>query len=299
MALSPSYLTKHYAEPTFLLERKSLEVDALKRWLDEGNEKRAPITLKEADAPEGKLKDDDACQGWLNSKHAQSGINCSDCHDDRQTGAWVPSPDHTSCQTCHGTEVADFKKGKHGMRLAHEGLSPLKVEMARRPMKSEAAHRELSCNSCHQPHRYDRQFAAQQACLQCHDDTHSKNYVNSGHARAWANELNGDAEAGTGVSCATCHMPREKRGDHVVANHDQNANLTPNDKMLRNVCTDCHGLQFSMDALADRPLILSNFQGRPSKKHPGLDWAAESAIERGDERIIELKKYLESLTDPQ
>ena len=84
----------------------------------------------------------------------------------------------------------------------------------------------------------------------------------------------------------------------VVVNHNQNANLTPNEKMLRTVCLQCHGLQFSMDALADRNLILSNFSGRPSEKHPGITWSVDSAVERGDERIIELKAYLESMTDP-
>ena len=68
--------------------------------------------------------------------------------------------------------------------------------------------------------------------------------------------------------------------------------------MLRTVCLQCHGLQFSMDALADRNLILSNFSGRPPEKHPGITWSVDSAVERGDERIIELKAYLESMTDP-
>ena len=35
------------------------------------------------------------------------------------------------------------------MRLAHEGLSPMEVGMARSEMKPGAAHRAVSCNSCH------------------------------------------------------------------------------------------------------------------------------------------------------
>ena len=252
-------------------------------------------TLNEADAPKSKLEDTEACDGWLASKHALAGINCSDCHDSPIDGAWIASPDHRSCQQCHGAETDAFLNSKHGMRLAHKGLSPMQPGMARQPMMTSSHHRTLSCNSCHQPHRYDRHFASAKACLDCHADSHSQNYSNSIHAQLWEAEQRGDAPAGTGVSCATCHLPRERRGDHVIVNHNQNANLTPNEKMLRNVCTDCHGLQFAMDALADRELIDSNFQGKPSRRHPGITWAAESAIERGDERIIEVKKYLESL----
>ena len=179
------------------------------------------------------------------------------------------------------------------MRLAHDGLSPMTPELARREMKASAAHEALSCNSCHEPHNYDRQFAAQSACIQCHDDPHTLNYANSPHARLWEAELAGGVP-NSGVSCATCHMPRTRSGDYFAADHNQNANLTPNEKMLRSVCISCHGLQFSMDALADRDLIHANFTGRPKEKHPGIDWAAEAAISRGDEEVKAIKERLES-----
>ena len=46
--------------------------------------------------------------------------------------------------------------------------------------------------------------------------------------------------------------------------HDQNANLRPREKMLHSVCLDCHGLAFSIDALADEGLVRTNFRGRPA-----------------------------------
>ena len=298
MALAPSFLLKHYGEDNNLEEGLVKEVDALQRWLSEGNKERAPLTIAQADAPTPHLADETINLDWQHTAHAQAGINCSDCHDDPKSGAWNPTPDHTSCKDCHDAEVTDFLKGKHGMRLA-QGLSPMTPEQAREPMKASAAHRDLSCSSCHQPHRYDRQFAAHQACVQCHNDEHTNNYKNSSHFRAWTNELAGISLERSGVSCATCHLPREERDDAVVVNHNQNANLTPNEKMLRNVCMDCHGLQFSMDALADESLIESNFVGQPSKTHPGISWTVDSAIERGNEDIIALKKYLESPTPSQ
>ncbi len=294
IALAPSFLLKHYGEDDHLSEQVVAEVNALERWIQDGNKKREPLSLADADAPAPKLTSDFINSEWEHTAHANAGVNCSDCHDHPETGVWIDAPDHNTCKTCHDVEVTDFLKGKHGMRLAHPNIAAMTPEEARRPMKSSSAHQDLSCSSCHQPHRYDREFAAHQACIQCHDDEHTKNYENSSHFRLWADELAGTGEERTGVSCATCHLPREERDDHFVVNHNQNANLTPNEKMLRNVCMNCHGMQFAMDAMADPELIQRNFIGRPSKSHPGISWTVDSAIARGDEDIIELKKYLES-----
>ena len=46
MALSPSYLLKHYGEPNVLAERNLLTVSALQRWIDEGNKKREFLDFK-------------------------------------------------------------------------------------------------------------------------------------------------------------------------------------------------------------------------------------------------------------
>lgn len=293
IALAPSFLLKHYGESDLLAEQKTMETAVLDRWIAEGNPRREALTVAQADAPIEHSGDEKINRDWGHTGHAAAGINCSDCHAGPESGGWVASPDHNACQKCHGTEVSDFFKGKHGMRLAHEGLlTPMSPELARREMKPEAAHRRLSCNSCHQPHRYDRQFAAWQACIQCHDDAHTRNYQGSRHYQLWQ-------ETGVGVSCATCHMPRVERDGVVVVNHNQNDNLTPNEKMLRNVCTNCHGMQFAVDALADRALIRANFNGRPAAGHPGIGWAAQSAIDRGDEKVIAIKKYLDSLPQPR
>jgi len=55
--------------------------------------------------------------------------------------------------------------------------------------------------------------------------------------------------------------------------HNQNLNLQPNERMLRTVCMDCHGLEFAIDSLADENLINNNFQGRPSRHIESMDWA--------------------------
>jgi hypothetical protein len=151
----------------------------------------------------------------------------------------------------------------------------MKVADARLPMKTDASELSLNCNSCHSAHRFDIRQAAVKSCLNCHDDQHSKNYRNSAHF-ALFNALfdtESPAEQARGVSCAGCHMPRVKHGDGVEVEHNQNANLRPNDKMIRSSCINCHSLQFSINALADEQLILNNFSTPPTMDIQSLEMA--------------------------
>src|SRR5690606_18596322 len=99
------------------------------------------------------------------------------------------------------------------------------------------------------------------------------------HYELWRKELAGTAPAGSGVSCATCHMPRvdhrSPEGKRTLVHHNQNDNLRPNEKMLRSVCMNCHGLGFSIDALADPALVGANFKGRPQIHIRSLDMVQE------------------------
>lgn len=295
IALSPSFLLKNYGKDDYNESPKVNPTNPLVTWLDEGNKARKALNkISEADAPVAYLKDEKLSNDWLMSAHAKAGINCSDCHG---TGdSFVERPGINSCQECHSAEYDTFLNGKHGMRLAHEGLGPMLPQFARSPMRKDAPHAGMSCNSCHSTHSYDREYAAQQACINCHNDQHTLSYSGSAHAKAWKKELSGHADVGTGVSCATCHMPSIRHKGKYIINHDQTANLTPNEKMLRSVCLDCHGLQFAMDALSDRELIDSNFKGQPSKKHPGIGWTVDTAIKLGDEDVIKISKYLNSIS---
>lgn len=59
----------------------------------------------------------------------------------------------------------------------------------------------------------------------------------------------------------------------ALAQHNQSLNLRPNEKMVRSVCMNCHGLGFSLDALADTKLVEKNFSGNPSIHVRSLDMA--------------------------
>jgi formate-dependent nitrite reductase cytochrome c552 subunit len=217
---------------------------------------------------------------WAGSVHARAGVNCRDCHAPAQAGgthaAWQEKPG-AACNTCHEREQQGFEAGRHGMRLAQK-LPPMRPELARQPMQPDAHGRELGCSSCHDAHAVNVRRAAVESCVECHDDQHSRAYVDSPHARLWRAEQAGHAAAGSGVSCATCHLPRELHRDGdlkgIRVQHNQNANLRPNEKMIRGVCMNCHGLGFSIDALADPVLIQWNFAGQPTAHVESLDLAA-------------------------
>ena len=228
---------------------------------------------------------------WLETAHARSGVNCSACHQysegETKTAEWDDHPDHRVCESCHSIEVSRFLAGKHGMRL-QQGLSPMTPAQAKLSMKADAAHVELTCTTCHGSHRFDVQQAAVEACLGCHADGHSLAYKTSPHYRLWQKELSGEAEPGSGVSCASCHLPRVDRDvsewlSRIVVDHNQSANLSPNSKMVRSSCQHCHGLEFTLNALADEALIENNFNGMPGEHTQSMKLAEKEKIRRQQE----------------
>ncbi|MGE0230553.1 MAG: ammonia-forming cytochrome c nitrite reductase subunit c552 [Flavobacteriaceae bacterium] len=263
------------------------------------------LTAGDAIAPAG-FMNEEAVADWAGSAHALAGVNCAGCHAPKHAegakssvleAAWIERPGMDVCQSCHKQEAATFVEGKHGMR-AHpelsglrkepknamlkiaamlfqdEPLPPLPVSEALIPMKPEAAQLTVgSCNACHRPHEQDLKAAAVAACAGCHDDAHTQAYFSSPHFRLWEAELAGTGEPGSGVTCADCHMPKLEAHGTAFTTHNQNAYFRPNEKMIRPVCSNCHSLAFSIDSLADPELVESNFNGRPSKHIPSIDWA--------------------------
>lgn len=229
---------------------------------------------------------------------------------------WIDKPGSQGCAKCHKAEAKTYRIGRHGMRqhpkiakprdpvkelkalgiridrkgqLAEtlrtyladpERPSAMTVAETRLTMKSEAHGRTLSCISCHGPHEADTRKAAVEACASCHNDRHTQGYFASKHYALWRAETAGEAAAGTGVSCATCHLPKEETSRGIVTNHNQNDILRPNEKMIRPVCMDCHGLGYAIDALADADLVARNFQGAPSVHIESIEWAARRVRDR-------------------
>lgn len=281
-ALFEKFLVKHHGEPD-MLDLQALPARNLgERWREKHPDAK-PLSAADHDAPAGWKKDDALLADWASTAHAQAGINCSACHVGEaaagEQAAWSDKLSHQACRDCHTNEVETFVKGRHGMRLS-VGLDPMTPGQARLPMNHDAFHNELTCVACHDDHKFDTQYAATDACLKCHADEHSLAYKQSAHYELWLAESKGDAPANTGVSCASCHMPREKSGGVVSVQHNQNDNLRPNEKMARSVCANCHGLQYTLDALADVDLVRTNFQGQPTSHVESLDMAKSWSDER-------------------
>jgi predicted CXXCH cytochrome family protein len=247
---------------------------------------RAALTALDADGP---ATTTDVTRDWARSAHASAGVNCTGCHQATTSAGkadgWTRDPGDATCRRCHEVEAAAFSSGRHGMRVA-VGLPPLTPALATLPMRPGAAHRAVTCGTCHTPHALDVSSAAVEACESCHADDHTRAYRGSPHFALWQLERQGIGSRGSGVSCATCHLPRVFNEDggtrSLHADHDQSRNLRPSEEMALEVCDSCHGLPFSLAALADPLLIRSNFTGRPAAHLAGIDLVRGAS--RGDQR---------------
>lgn len=287
-ALYHDLLVKHANDPA-LSARPRLAARDFRSVIEELSNyplQRFPLKqLSTGDAGTALPNDPKAHAEWLETAHARSGVNCSGCHQDAK-GVWRDKPGPDSCKGCHDAELKGFLAGKHGMRLV-QNMAPMHPGDARLPMQQDAHDRSLGCTSCHAAHRFDTRHAAVEGCLSCHADEHSLAYKRSSHYTLWQRELAGAAPPGSGVSCASCHLPRIEFSTpddvkRILVQHNQNDGLRPNEKMIRPVCQSCHGLPFSIDALADPALMQRNFAGPPKARVKSIDMSLDA--ERRAER---------------
>lgn len=265
-SLWEDYLKQHLGEPPTLAEAH-VPVRGPKPDAEHPNK----LIAKDADTPPTVAVAAVLVNDWAASAHARGGVNCTGCHGGIAS-PWVKTPSMNVCERCHEDQGHGIRQGRHGMRLA-VGFEAMKPGAARLPMKPESAERQIGCSSCHSAHSYDARMAAAGSCPTCHDDEHTRNYDRSAHYKTWLAEATGKAPPGTGVSCATCHLPRRKNPSNglILVDHNQNSNLRPTDKMIRDVCVNCHGAAFSLDAMADADLVRQNFAGRPAKHISTMD----------------------------
>lgn len=212
---------------------------------------------------------------WQPSAHALNDVNCASCHQNDESNEFVANPDHESCRSCHEQPVDTFLLGKHGVRLL-EGESPLTPAMARIPMKQDAFDQQMTCNACHNVHSVNTMQASVDSCLTCHDDTHSLNYENSKHAKAVFAGQPLPRPGSESVTCASCHLPRtaHKSAEGVQVakvNHNNTFTLKPRDRMVGEVCMNCHGVEYSYNSIFDDDLVEANFARPPTLHHQTFD----------------------------
>ncbi|WP_036486069.1 cytochrome c3 family protein [Myxosarcina sp. GI1] len=209
-------------------------------------------------------------QLWQTSAHALAEVNCSSCHQDEQTKQLIAHPTEESCRSCHEYAVDTFWLGKHGIRL-YEGMSPLTPAMAHLPMKESALDKQMTCNTCHNVHSVNTSVAAVDSCLTCHNDSHSLNYKDSPHAQTVTNLASLPRPDNQAVTCATCHLPRTSEAKEILVNHNNTYTLLPRDRMVKEVCMNCHGLEHAYNSIFDDELIENNFARPPNLKLETFD----------------------------
>lgn len=288
-ALYEDFLGKHLDEPETWEPAKAVlpNRNILVFYREKAEHPTAPLSPTQQNGP----TDTDAAPvgEWEHSSHAQAGVNCRDCHTRPDNPAWINKPDHSYCETCHQDEVKGFLGGHHGMKLA-QGMAAMNTLDARLAMREPA--QTMTCNTCHAAHRFTTDAIAEgvENCLKCHADPHSLAYKSSRHYRILI-ETQKDGALNKSVSCAACHLPREavrqKGKERIKVQHNQNDNLRPNQKMLRDVCMRCHGLGFSLDALADKELIKRNFNERPKIHLPSLEMTEQRIRNKSEQRQLQ------------
>ena len=272
-ALYENFLRKHVKDQNIKDSFKLPELTGLIEW-SRKNKKTPALLAQDADAPANK-REPEIVKQWSLSHHAIANVNCRQCHI--KEDVWIEdtlSLTTESCADCHTKQQESFVNGKHGMRLTNklqDKLSPMSPGLAVLPMHSKAENTLNTCVSCHDPHKPNLEHAAVDACLNCHNDEHSNNFYNSKHGKLWLQAKASTLAIEQAVSCATCHMPRIKKGKKVHIEHNQSANLQPNSKMIRSVCANCHGVEFSLEALASEAQIKSNFSSSLKGHHISMD----------------------------
>ncbi|MGF1493001.1 MAG: peptidoglycan-binding protein [Microcoleaceae cyanobacterium] len=106
--------------------------------------------------------------------------------------------------------------------------------------------------------------ASVDSCLTCHDDTHSLLYENSKHAELFVEEGELPRPSAQSVTCATCHLPRQVHEGATFVNHNNTFTLLPRDRMVGEVCINCHGVENSYNSVFDDELVQANFDQEPS-----------------------------------
>jgi hypothetical protein len=183
---------------------------------------------------------------WELSKHKENQVDCSTCHGtdhkqmDDYAKAETPTPE--TCNQCHETQVAQYKKGKHAVAwtamyaMPTTHMQPMvmiegqkgcgschkigtKTNAEIKTLKSQGStFGHASCDACHTRHTFSIKEALQpQACETCHagfDHPQWEMYSNSKHGVRYLLKQNGTLPENTPApTCQNCHMTN---GNHEV-----------------------------------------------------------------------------------
>ena len=197
-------------------------------------------------------------QAWVNSKHAQKGIDCISCHKNHEEAKPKKSAvEPETCGKCHQEKLRQFQQGRHftswkGMvdHPQYQALpDPLKKAFCER-----CHHIQFKCNSCHTSHAFNPEEAKEpEACKKCHAGLagpHDEMYASSLHGTIYAVDKN----TVRAPNCASCHMPKGTHNISFGVVYDSWGNPTTKEgrplssdeqekirkSMVEEVCLQCH-----------------------------------------------------------
>jgi len=176
---------------------------------------------------------------WQSGEMGQAGMDCAICpgseHMDDTDVAEAVLPTPNTCNTCHSTQVAQYRDGKHALAWAAmqampawshlptavqgpegfkgcSGCHKIGEKPAEQLAEPEFRYGTASCDSCHTRHSFAVSEALDpHACQTCHqgfDHPQWEMYSTSKHGSIWLVE----GDTGRAPTCQTCHLAD---GDHA------------------------------------------------------------------------------------
>ncbi len=197
-------------------------------------------------------------QAWVNSKHAQKGVDCITCHKNHETAKPKKSAvEPQVCARCHSEKYDQFQKGRHFVSWDRIKDHP-QYQALPDPLKKAFCERchniQNKCNSCHTSHAFNPKEAREpEACKKCHAGLagpHDEMYASSLHGTIYAAEK----DPVRAPTCVSCHM---YKGTHDVSFGivydswgnpvDKNGRILSKEnqeevrkEMVKEVCFQCH-----------------------------------------------------------
>ncbi len=197
-------------------------------------------------------------QAWVNSKHAQKGIDCITCHKSHEEAKPKKSAvEPQVCAQCHQEKFDQFHKGRHAIAWDRMKNHP-QYQALPDPLKKAFCERchgiQNKCNSCHTSHAFNPEEAREpEACKKCHTGLagpHDEMYASSLHGTIYA----ADKNTVRAPNCVTCHMqkgthnvsfgivydswgnPVDKDGKPLSEDQQQEVRM----EMVKGACFQCH-----------------------------------------------------------
>ena len=178
-------------------------------------------------------------QDWAISKHAESGVTCSDCHGEAHQTAEdykkAQLPGERVCAECHEEQFDSFVKGKHNFGWTSLNAIPathfapdelieggrgcggchnmgIKTEEQKKDQLAKGyRYQNNSCDECHTRHAFSSKEARNpHACQQCHmgyDHPQWEMWSSSKHGtRYYAKKAADLPEGAAAPTCQHCHL---------------------------------------------------------------------------------------------